>query len=164
MLSFTICFIKQGSKILMLNREKPVWMGIWNGIGGKIEKGETPSEGILREIIEETGIELEVENVNFKGIVSWTDPDNTYYDGMYVFTVELPEGFYYHTPIKTDEGILDWKEVTWVIDPENSGIADLKYHLAVVLDDPNQYEHKLTYDKGKVVQFNSISMGKEIVI
>lgn len=41
MYSFTICFIKQGNNILLLNRESPEWMGIWNGVGGKLEEGET---------------------------------------------------------------------------------------------------------------------------
>lgn len=54
MLKYTICFIKRADNILLLNREKPGWMGSWNGVGGKIETGETPIECILREIYEET--------------------------------------------------------------------------------------------------------------
>ncbi|USK57773.1 NUDIX domain-containing protein (plasmid) [Cytobacillus solani] len=44
----------------MLNREKPPIMGVWNGVGGKIEKGETSDEGALREVFEETGIRVEI--------------------------------------------------------------------------------------------------------
>ena len=50
MLEFTICFIKQGNNILLLNREKPTWMGNWNGVGGKIHARESPKQCILREI------------------------------------------------------------------------------------------------------------------
>lgn len=56
MVEYTICFLKQGDKILLLNREKPQWMGAWNGVGGKIEQGETPLVSALREIKEETGL------------------------------------------------------------------------------------------------------------
>lgn len=52
----------------MLNRHKPVWMGIWNGVGGKIEMGETPLEGVLREVEEETG--LQIEQIEYKGTVT----------------------------------------------------------------------------------------------
>lgn len=48
-----ICFIKQGEKILILNRNFPEWMGVWNGVGGKINDNETPLECILREVREE---------------------------------------------------------------------------------------------------------------
>lgn len=35
MIAFTNCFIKKGDRILLLNRNKPSWMGMWNGVGGK---------------------------------------------------------------------------------------------------------------------------------
>ncbi len=49
MYKYTICFIKKGKKILLLNRNKKPNMGMWNGVGGKIEDNETPYEGIIRE-------------------------------------------------------------------------------------------------------------------
>ena len=42
-------------------------MGMWNGVGGKIEENETPYEGIIRETFEETGIEL--SSVTYKGLL-----------------------------------------------------------------------------------------------
>ena len=40
----TLCFVKKGNKILMINRNKPPFMGMWNAVGGHIEKGETPEQ------------------------------------------------------------------------------------------------------------------------
>src|SRR6185437_16068507 len=97
MLKYTICFIKQGEKILMLNREYSEWMGVWNGVGGKIEPNETPLECILREVKEETGINL--KTAEYKGNVTWTD-GSTYFGGMYAFIAEVAESFTYHTPVK----------------------------------------------------------------
>lgn len=41
MYKHTLCFIKRNEEILMLNREYDPVKGLWNGVGGKIEKGET---------------------------------------------------------------------------------------------------------------------------
>lgn len=44
------------NKVLLIEKRRPDWMaGRWNGIGGHIEKGETPYEAIVRECNEETG-------------------------------------------------------------------------------------------------------------
>lgn len=154
MLKYTICFIKQGGKILLLNREKPEWMGAWNGVGGKIEAGETPLQSIAREVQEETGMDLDVHTIKYKGDITWTDPEQSYYGGMYAFIAELPETYDYHTPKKTDEGILDWKDLNWILHPENKGIANLRYFLSVLFDDENKYEHKFVYENGNVITFS----------
>ena len=55
----TICYIDNGKEYLMLYRNKKpndVHEGKWIGVGGKLEKGETPQECATREIFEETGL------------------------------------------------------------------------------------------------------------
>jgi len=47
----------------MLNREYAPTQGLWNGVGGKIEGEESPLECVIREVKEETGIEINNENV-----------------------------------------------------------------------------------------------------
>ncbi len=57
----TICYIDNGKELLMLHRNKKpndVHAGKWIGVGGKIERGETPQECAAREILEETGLKL----------------------------------------------------------------------------------------------------------
>ncbi|MBL5766231.1 DNA mismatch repair protein MutT [Heyndrickxia sporothermodurans] len=159
MYKYTICFIKKGQELLMLNRHKPVWMGIWNGVGGKIEMGETPLEGVLREVEEETG--LQIEQIEYKGTVTWT-VDGHDAGGMYVFVAELPETFDYYTPVKTDEGILDWKNINWVLHPENLGMANVKYYLDKVLYDSTMYEHHFIYEDGEVVDFKSEGINSRV--
>lgn len=43
--------------VALVKKNKPIWQkGLWNGIGGKIEEGESPENAIVREFKEETGI------------------------------------------------------------------------------------------------------------
>ncbi len=44
-------------KIVLVEKNKPAWQaGLWNGVGGKIECGESPKEAMVREFYEETGL------------------------------------------------------------------------------------------------------------
>lgn len=150
MLRFTICFIRQGEKVLLLNREKPAWMGSWNGVGGKLKEDEKPEQCILREIYEETGISL--NEVCFKGTVTWFgEGEREFFGGMYAFVADLPEDFQYVTPIKTSEGILDWKPISWIMHPENTGIAhNVPFFLEKMLYDEKKYEHRCIFEKGSL--------------
>ncbi|MBQ8994041.1 MAG: NUDIX domain-containing protein, partial [Turicibacter sp.] len=61
MLETTLCYIFKNSEILMLYRNKKendVHEGKWNGLGGKLEKEETPLQCVLREVYEESGLRL----------------------------------------------------------------------------------------------------------
>ncbi|MEK5485814.1 NUDIX hydrolase [Lysinibacillus sp. FSL M8-0355] len=152
MAEFTICFLKKGEQILLLNRNYPAWMGAWNGVGGKIEQDETPLAGAIREIKEETGIT--VEEITYKGKITWTD-GVVNYGCMYAFIAELPESFTYITPIKVAEGILDWKDLTWIFHPENVAIADLKHYLPTMLNEATNYDYNFTYQDKQLVHISS---------
>lgn len=100
---FTLCFIRHQEKFLMLFRNKSPNQHKWNGVGGKIERGESPTEAILREIKEESGLNL--ASVVFKGIVTW---NNT--GGMYVFVADSPT----EAVVSSPEGRLEWKSLDWI--------------------------------------------------
>lgn len=55
-------------KFLLIKRIKPPYPGLWSLPGGKLELGEHPQETIIREIKEETG--LDVKFIGFRGIIS----------------------------------------------------------------------------------------------
>lgn len=153
MFKYTICFIKQGDKILLLNREKPSWMGSWNGVGGKLEDGESALDCVLREVLEET--EIKLDNVRFKGLVTWI-VDGAYSGGMYAFIAEIPEDFIYETPKKTEEGILDWKKIKWIFHPENTGVAsNVPKFLPRMLEDEEIYEHLFVYKEDMLIKYES---------
>lgn len=66
----TACYLLKGDKILFIKFNKK-WGQVYAPIGGKMEIGETPTECLLREYKEETGLEL--INPKFKGIAFWKD-------------------------------------------------------------------------------------------
>ena len=52
-------FAPRYQRVVLIEKRKPAWMaGYLNGIGGKIEPGETPEEAIARECAEECGVNL----------------------------------------------------------------------------------------------------------
>ena len=64
----TLCLVFYGDEILMIKgSEKKDWSGIYNALGGHIEKGESVIESAEREIREESG--LTVFETKLKGIV-----------------------------------------------------------------------------------------------
>lgn len=50
------CFMHYMSEVVLIKKNKPEWQrGLLNGVGGKIEPGETPLQAMNREWREETG-------------------------------------------------------------------------------------------------------------
>jgi 8-oxo-dGTP diphosphatase len=59
--------------------------GKWNGVGGKVEPGETPEEAAIRECREEIGVTP--EGLNLMGNLHFADlPDTEHYCHVYVAT------------------------------------------------------------------------------
>lgn len=60
------CFIESGGKILLLKRntKEPKNPGCYEVPKGNFEQGETKEEAIVREIKEETGLNIKTEAIN----------------------------------------------------------------------------------------------------
>jgi 8-oxo-dGTP diphosphatase len=152
-LEFAICFIVRGRQTLLVNRRFPPNMGMWNGIGGRLEAGEAPRVCILREVHEETGIAL--DDARFSGHVTWI-LDGGVAGGMYAFVARLPHEFAYPTPRATDEGLLDWKDVAWVVHPQNRGVVpNIPYFLPRMLDEETCYAHQFVFVNGHVTEYRA---------
>ena len=66
MLETTLCYLKKDNKILLAMKKRGFAEGKYNGIGGKIEGGETPEEAMIRETKEEIAVTpLTYEKVGF---------------------------------------------------------------------------------------------------
>jgi 8-oxo-dGTP diphosphatase len=57
----TLVYVRQGGRTLMVHRTKKpndMHAGKWNGLGGKLEPGETPEACAVREVREESGLTI----------------------------------------------------------------------------------------------------------
>ena len=102
----TLCYIDNGDSYLMLHRvkkENDASHGKWIGVGGKCEADESPDECMLREVREETG--LEITEWHYRGIVTFIS-DTWPNEYMHLFTATAWRG----EPDMSidDEGTLAW--------------------------------------------------------
>ena len=141
----TLCYIEKGNKYLMLHRiskKKDGNKDKWIGVGGHFEKGESPEECLLREVKEETGLEL--TSYQFRGIVTFISdewPD----EYMCLYTADKYTG---------DIGNCDEGELVWV---EKEKIMDLniwegdKIFLKLLTENQPFFSLKLEYKGDKLV-------------
>lgn len=142
MANLTLCFLKYQNSILLINRNKVPFMGMWNAIGGHQEKGETLLECAIREIYEETNIKI--EKLNFMGKFTWNFDD----DIGYIYVGNLEKDFNINDyPLKNEEGIVDFKSIEWIENSHNTGIInDLKIIIPEIFK--NQInEYHFIYDE-----------------
>lgn len=56
---FVVGFLFSGGDVFLIRKNHPEWQnGLLNGIGGKVEIGETPEEAMRREFMEEAGMDI----------------------------------------------------------------------------------------------------------
>ncbi len=136
----------------MVYRSNPPNAGRWNGLGGKIEAGETPLINIHREMMEEAEIDLhQAQEVHFAGLVTWTvlNAHMSSKRGMYVFLARLAPDFPIWSDRPTAEGLLSWKALDWVCDQSNLLVVDnIPHFLPAMLTDPKPQEYCGSYQEG----------------
>lgn len=126
-------------------------MGMWNGIGGQIEGNETPIEEIIREALEETGIAL--DDAIYAWDVLWES--NRGNAGMYLFLANMPCEIELNTPMSTVEGILEQKNIEWILDSDNKGIVDnAKIYLPYILSGQYDLQYHFTYKDGVMLEYS----------
>ena len=57
-----VVVVRRGSRYLVLRRV-PERLGYWNLVAGGVEPGETPADAAHRELLEETGLDAEVDRL-----------------------------------------------------------------------------------------------------
>ena len=100
----TLCYLEHDGRYLMLHRvkkENDASHDKWIGVGGKCEEHESPDECMLREVKEETG--LDIVDWRYRGIVTFVS-DVWESEYMHLFTAD---GFTGEIG-ECDEGVLEW--------------------------------------------------------
>jgi len=76
--------------------------GKWNGLGGKSHSGEAPEECVIREVKEESG--LDILNPKLRGVMTFPKFKDQEDWLVFLFTVTDFSG----DMIDSDEGVLKW--------------------------------------------------------
>ena len=109
----TLCYVTRNDKTLMLLRNKKendMHEGKWNGLGGKLDPGESPEECVIREVKEESG--LMIKNPVLKGFITFPAFDEI--DDWYVFVYKADQ--FSGKLIDSAEGHLQWIENVQLLD------------------------------------------------
>ena len=141
----TLCYIqdKKTNSTLMLHRvkkENDYHHGKWNGLGGKFEPGESPEECAVREIKEESG--LNVKSIKMKGFITFPIFDGIEDWHVFVFVIDDFDG----ELIDSNEGNLGWIPNEELINI-NLWEGD-KYFIPWLFED-NFFSAKFIYEDGK---------------
>ncbi len=104
----TLVYLRVAGKTLMVHRNKKpgdMHEGLWNGLGGKLEEGETPEECAVREVREETG--LVIAEPALRGILTFPHNVGRGKEAWYVFVFEA-NGYEGKQRKESAEGDLEW--------------------------------------------------------
>ena len=141
----TLCYVRRDGKTLMIHRIKKandMHAGKWNGLGGKLDPGESPEECAVREIYEEAG--LKVHNPLLKGFLTFPRfaKDEDWY--VFVYVVKDFEGELIDSP----EGDLRWVNDA---DLTSLNLWEGDPIFLPLLDQPGVFSGKFIYKDGRLV-------------
>ena len=144
-------FSPDGKKVLLIHRNrrpKDTHLGKYNGLGGKIERLESPVTCIRRELAEEAAIEC--ESLVLKGTISWPGFGKGGEDWFgFLFRVDRFRG----TPLSENpEGVLHWVEIDRV---QSLPLWEGDSHFLPLIfgSDPRQFHGVMPYQDGRPVSW-----------
>ncbi|WP_239727615.1 MULTISPECIES: 8-oxo-dGTP diphosphatase [unclassified Mammaliicoccus] len=100
---YNMCMIYYAERVVVIDRKKDDWPGI-SFPGGKVEHGESFINSTIREIKEETG--LDISNLELCGVKNWMDDEIRYVIFLYRtnnYSGEL---------VSSDEGQVRWEQIS----------------------------------------------------
>jgi 8-oxo-dGTP diphosphatase len=124
----------QKQSVALIKKERPAWQkGLYNGIGGKVEVGETPHSAIHREFWEETGAHISLWipycTLIHSAIVSKSMPTGPwtvhFFKAFQVATLQSP----------TDEQVRWWNIQSVTNRLNNYFVPNLQWLIPMALED-----------------------------
>jgi 8-oxo-dGTP diphosphatase/2-hydroxy-dATP diphosphatase len=122
----TLAIIKQEERILLGLKKRGFGAGLWNGFGGKIEKGESIMQAVIREIKEEIG--LDATALEEKGKIVFELPSVP--EALEVHILEVLN--YTGTPVESEEMLPRWFKISEI--PYGQMWKDDPYWLPLFLE------------------------------
>ena len=128
-----VCYILRetasgGYEVLLGEKKKGLGLGKTVGPGGKLEPGESPTQAAVREVLEESGLEIHEENLIALGRIRYEFPDRPAWSQVsWVFATQVWQG----EVVESDELLLHWHRVDEI--PFDRMWDDAKYWLPEAL-------------------------------
>ncbi len=146
----TLCIIHQHPKILLGMKKRGHGEGMWNGFGGKVEKGETIEEAAKREMKEEAGVEI--SKINKLGIIEFESQGDSEILEVHIFRVKEFEG----VPVESEEMKPKWFNVDEI--PFDQMWPDDKYWLPLLLKE-KRFKGKFLFNKSnEIIDFSLLEI------
>lgn len=146
---YTLCFCLVGDRVLMLLRNKDPHRGLYNGLGGKIEVGETPRVAVIREVREEAAIDLLcADSLQYGGVLTWDSPLPEHgVGGSHLFMATFADASVVSNATSGAEGDLHWLPVQQVIDGECQVVSNIPIFLPLLLEAEAATRYHFNYDE-----------------
>ncbi len=108
-----LIYVRKNDEILMIHRNAKdrasvdTHQGKWNGLGGKCERDESPLDAAVREVKEESGLDLPVSSYHALGVIQFPNFNAQKSEDwiVFVFTAEWNSQQPYRS---SSEGDLHW--------------------------------------------------------
>jgi len=136
-----------------VKKDRDIHAGKWNGLGGKIERGESPEECVIREVREESG--LKIHQPELRGIMTFPDFKDQEDWLVFLFVAHDFEGELIESP----EGRLEW-----IPDDDVFGLTlweGDKYFLTW-LKTPEFFSAKFYYQSGRLLNHEVLFYGPRV--
>lgn len=105
----TLLFLRKDNQVLLAMKKRGFGAGKWNGVGGKLEPGETVEQALIRETEEEIGVTptnfWAVAELDFVQDVETADPWHMY---VYAYICDEWQG----DPIESEEMAPQWYAIS----------------------------------------------------
>lgn len=102
----TICFLLRDNKVVLAMKKRGHGEGKWNGYGGKLNEGESVEDSAVREIKEESGIDIDKNILEKVAEIDFLDDGEISFHCP-IFLIKEWSG----EPIETDEMNPKWFDV-----------------------------------------------------
>ena len=119
-----MCMLRDGDRVLVQDRRDPAWPGI-TFPGGHVEQGESFTDAVIREVLEETG--LTIASPRLVGIKDWFSAGKRYV--VLLYRADRFSG----TLHSSEEGDVWWESLDKL--PQLTLASDMERMLRIFLED-----------------------------
>ena len=136
--------ILQNNRILLAMKKRGFGAGKWNGVGGKLETGETVEEAAKREAWEEIGVTI--TDMEKFGVIDFTFQEGSDPMEVHIFKVNQFDG----APAETEEMKPEWFDVDKI--PFADMWPDDQYWLPLLLQG-KKFRGRFLFDRQQRFRF-----------